>query len=85
MCGYDIIKEFDKRSKGEWKPSPALIYPMLLFLATEGLIEEANTGTRGKKYYKITSKGKTKLKEKMDILKINLLYYEDFLKEVFEE
>ena len=84
VCGYDIIKEFEKRSNGEWKPSPALIYPLLLFLTTEGLIEETNKGSRGKKFYKITSKGEIKLKERMEILKKDLLYYEDFLKEVFE-
>ncbi|NYT04456.1 MAG: PadR family transcriptional regulator [Candidatus Methanofastidiosa archaeon] len=84
LCGYEIIKEIESRSSGTWKLSPALIYPKILLMATEGLIEETNKGSRGKKYYKITPKGRIKLKEKMDCLKIDLLYYEDFLKEVFE-
>ncbi|KYC46179.1 MAG: Transcriptional regulator PadR-like family protein [Candidatus Methanofastidiosum methylothiophilum] len=84
LCGYDIIKEFENRSKGNWKPSPALIYPLLLFFTTEGLIEETSKGTRGKKFYKITQKGNKKLNERMEELKKDLLYYEDFLKEVFE-
>ena len=57
---------------------------MLLFFTTEGLIVETNKGTRGKKIYKITPKGNIKLKEKMKNLKRDLLYYEDFLGEVFE-
>jgi DNA-binding PadR family transcriptional regulator len=84
LCGYDIIKEFETRSNGSWKPSPALIYPKILLFLSEGLIEETNKGTRGKKYYKITPKGKIKLKEKMDTLKSDLLFYDDFLKVVFE-
>lgn len=84
LCGYDIIKEFEVRSKGNWKPSPALIYPKLLLMVSEGLIEETNKGSRGKKYYKITPKGNIKLKEKMNNLKKELICYEDFLEEVFE-
>ena len=40
LCGYDIIKEYENRSKGKLKPSPALVYPLLLLLKQlEGLIE----------------------------------------------
>ncbi len=84
ICGYDIIKEFEIRSNGRWKPSPALIYPRILIMVSEGLIEETNKGSRGKKYYKITPKGEIKLKEKMDNIKRDLLYYQDFLQDVFE-
>ena len=84
LCGYDIIKECESRSKGSWKPSPALIYPKIMLLASEGLIEETNKGSRGKKYYKITPKGSKKLNEKMGNLKRELMDYEDFLGEVFE-
>jgi DNA-binding PadR family transcriptional regulator len=84
LCGYDVIKEFESRSKGNWKPSPALIYPKILIWVSEGLIEETNKGSRGKKYYKITPKGNIKLNEKMDNLKRDFLDYEDFLGEVFE-
>ncbi|NPV50944.1 MAG: PadR family transcriptional regulator [Candidatus Methanofastidiosum sp.] len=84
LCGYDIIKEFESRSKEAWKPSPALIYPKIMLMASEGLIKETNKGSRGKKFYKITPKGDIKLNEKMGSLKEDLLYYEDFLKEVFE-
>ena len=84
LCGYEIIKEFESRSKGYWRPSPALIYPKLLLMASEGLIEETNKGSTGKKYYKITPKGQKKLNEKMENLKRELLQYEDFMREVFE-
>ncbi|HOM96182.1 MAG: PadR family transcriptional regulator [Candidatus Methanofastidiosa archaeon] len=84
LCGYDIIKEYENRSKGKLKPSPALVYPLLLLLTTEGLIEETSKGPRGKKFYTITPKGSRKLKERMNSIKKELLYYEDFLKEVFE-
>lgn len=57
MTGKEIIDETEKRTKGAWKPSPGLVYPLLNRLLSEGLIEEVEKG------YKITEKGLRKLEE----------------------
>jgi DNA-binding PadR family transcriptional regulator len=42
--GKEIIEEAEKRSEGEWSPSPGLIYPLLGRLLRDGLIEETENG-----------------------------------------
>lgn len=44
MTGKEIIEEAEKRSDGEWRPSPGLIYPLLGRLLRDGLIEENRDG-----------------------------------------
>jgi DNA-binding PadR family transcriptional regulator len=44
MTGMEIIDEAEKRSDGEWSPSPGLIYPLLGRLLRDGLIEERKNG-----------------------------------------
>ncbi|MDI1495044.1 MAG: transcriptional regulator PadR-like family [Cenarchaeum symbiont of Oopsacas minuta] len=51
--GKEIIESAERKSKGVWKPSPGLIYPMLARLASEKLIVEKDGGM-----YSITDKGK---------------------------
>ncbi|KTR86329.1 PadR family transcriptional regulator [Leucobacter chromiiresistens] len=55
MHGYQIIREIERRSGGEWKPSAGSVYPALQMLADEGLIsaEESN----GRKTYALTDAG----------------------------
>ncbi|MGW9020862.1 PadR family transcriptional regulator [Leucobacter chromiiresistens] len=55
MHGYQIIREIERRSGGEWKPSAGSVYPTLQMLADEGLIsaEESN----GRKTYALTDAG----------------------------
>ena len=52
--GKEIIDYAEEQSKGVWKPSPGLIYPLLGRLLDEGLIEETKDGK-----YQITRKGKS--------------------------
>ena len=44
MTGKEIIEESERRSGGEWRPSPGLIYPLLGRLVREGLIKEVEGG-----------------------------------------
>ena len=50
--GKELIKEAEKRSDGEWSPSPGLIYPLLGRLLRDGLINEGSEGR-----FVITEKG----------------------------
>ena len=54
FTGKEIINYAEEQSKGVWKPSPGLIYPLLGRLLDEGLIEETKDGK-----YQITRKGKS--------------------------
>jgi len=58
MTGKEIIEESEKRSGGEWRPSPGLIYPLLGRLVREGLIEEVEGGR-----FAITPKGERALEQ----------------------
>ncbi len=58
MTGKEIIEESEKRSGGEWRPSPGLIYPLLGRLVREGLIEEVEGGR-----FAITPKGEKALEQ----------------------
>lgn len=51
--GKEIIDHAIEQSKGIWKPSPGLIYPLLGRLLDEGLVEETKDGK-----YQITKKGR---------------------------
>ncbi len=44
MTGMEIMVETDERTKGAWKPSPGLIYPLLGKLLAQGLLEEIRGG-----------------------------------------
>jgi len=56
MHGYQIIREIEERSGGNWKPSAGSVYPTLQLLADEGFIsaEESN----GRKIYSLTEAGR---------------------------
>ncbi|HKU35528.1 MAG TPA: PadR family transcriptional regulator [Paenarthrobacter sp.] len=55
MHGYQIIREIEERSSGNWKPSAGSVYPTLQLLADEGFVraEESN----GRKIYSLTEAG----------------------------
>jgi DNA-binding PadR family transcriptional regulator len=65
--GYSIMQGINEKSKGEWRPGPGTIYPMLKALSKEGLIEPLNragkSGDRSSTNYSITEKGKLQLDE----------------------
>lgn len=56
MHGYQIIREIEERSGGNWKPSAGSVYPTLQLLADEGFVsaEESN----GRKIYSLTEAGR---------------------------
>jgi DNA-binding PadR family transcriptional regulator len=61
--GYDLIREIEERTGGQYAPSPGVIYPTLTMLQDMGLIaEEGAAGTR--KVYAVTAEGTAHLAEK---------------------
>ena len=63
--GYDLIREIEERTGGQYAPSPGVIYPTLTMLQDMGLIaEEEVAGTR--KVYAATDDGKAHLAERKD-------------------
>jgi DNA-binding PadR family transcriptional regulator len=50
MSGSQIAEVLEQRSKGEWRPSPGSLYPLLSSLEEEGLIREVRTEGRSKIY-----------------------------------
>ena len=61
--GYDLLREIDYVTKGEWVPSKGTLYPMLRHLADEGLIAPQETGARSKTVYALTADGEQTLAE----------------------
>ncbi|WP_411733599.1 PadR family transcriptional regulator [Paeniglutamicibacter sp.] len=61
MHGYQIIREIEERSHGNWKPSAGSVYPTLQLLADEGIVstEESN----GRKIYSLTEAGREEVAE----------------------
>jgi DNA-binding PadR family transcriptional regulator len=67
MYGYQMIKEIEKESGGVFNFKEGTLYPILHSLESGNIIESywwGNEGSRQRKYYRITAKGKTELKEK---------------------
>jgi Predicted transcriptional regulators len=58
MTGKEIILVAEERSKGDWTPSPGLIYPLLGRLVRDGLIAETDEGG-----FTITEKGEGALQQ----------------------
>jgi len=69
MYGYEMIKEIEIKSSGVFSFKEGTLYPILHSLESEGLVEAfwlEGEGTRKRKYYRITEKGKGQLKEKQE-------------------
>lgn len=67
MYGYQMIKEIEKKSSGVFQFKEGTLYPILHSLEASGMIESywwGNEGSRQRKYYCITNKGKHCLVEK---------------------
>jgi DNA-binding PadR family transcriptional regulator len=69
--GYALMKEIERLTDEDWKPSPGSIYPALQELVSDGLVQVRAEGRR--KVYEITPKG-------MDVLKVALGHAEDALR-----
>ena len=63
--GYDLIREIEERTAGQYAPSPGIVYPTLTMLQDMGLIVESDAaGTR--KVYAATAEGTALLAQKKD-------------------
>ncbi|MDD1748071.1 MAG: PadR family transcriptional regulator [Methanomassiliicoccales archaeon] len=69
--GYALMKEIERITNEEWKPSPGSIYPALQELVEDGLITCALQGRR--KVYEITPQGS-------DALEVALRHAEEAIK-----
>ena len=56
--GYEIMKEIERITGGEWKPTTGTLYPALKGLERKGLIRKSRVGKRGKILYTLTKEGK---------------------------
>jgi DNA-binding PadR family transcriptional regulator len=61
--GYDIIREIETRTGGNYAPSPGIVYPTLTLLEEIGQVE-ARTPEGAKKLFAITEAGLSHLNEK---------------------
>lgn len=61
MHGYEIIRTFEERSHGFWRPSPGSVYPILQYLEEQDLVTSQDQD--GKKTYSITQAGKAHLEK----------------------
>ncbi len=67
MYGYQIIKELERKSQGYFKFKEGTLYPALHRLERAGLILgkwQVLPGSRQRRYYHITDKGRYTLLEK---------------------
>jgi PadR family transcriptional regulator PadR len=67
MYGYQMIKEIEKESNGIFSFKEGTLYPILHSLEAKDIIESywwGKEGSRQRKYYRLTTKGKSELKEK---------------------
>ena len=53
--GYALMKEIQRLTDEDWRPSPGSIYPALRELVSEGMVQVRVQGRR--KVYEITPKG----------------------------
>ncbi len=58
--GYELIKEIEEMTGGEYSPSPGVIYPTIALLEDEGLIEPVD-GNESRKAFRVTTKGEQEL------------------------
>jgi DNA-binding PadR family transcriptional regulator len=61
--GYQVIQQIAERTNDAWKPSPGSVYPTLLQLQDEGLVEDAPVG---RKTVQLTDAGRTHVTENAD-------------------
>jgi DNA-binding PadR family transcriptional regulator len=57
--GYDIIKQLEERTRGQYAPSPGTLYPTLQYLDDLGLVRADQEGDR--KTYQLTNEGRAEL------------------------
>ena len=71
MYGYEIVTELDKRSQSVFQMKEGTLYPLLHRLEKEGAVtayEEKKEG-RTRRYYRLTRRGRGRLKEQAETWK----------------
>ncbi|MCT4717028.1 PadR family transcriptional regulator [Enterobacteriaceae bacterium H18W14] len=63
--GYELIKSIEALAKGEYVPSPGIIYPNLTLLEETGAIRAADS-PGGKKIWELTEEGKAALEQQRE-------------------
>ena len=63
--GYELIREIEALSGGDYAPSPGVVYPTLTLLQDMGLIEEA-AGEGARKPFQATDEGREHLEQNAD-------------------
>lgn len=63
--GYELIKEIEEMTGGDYAPSPGAVYPTLQLLEDEGAIEEAEA-EGAKKPFAATQQGRDELDTRKD-------------------
>ena len=69
LHGYEIIRRLEARSRGTFRFKEGLIYPRLHRMEQDGLLESrwlGETGTRRRKIYTITEKGRRQLEAELE-------------------
>lgn len=72
--GYDLIREIEALSGGDYAPSPGVVYPALTYMEESGLIAPAAEGG-SRKSYEVTEQGRAQAEgdaEKAAALKARL-------------
>src|SRR3954447_19845070 len=64
--GYRLIEEIERRSDGEWRPSPGSVYPTLQQLEDEGLIRPQPG--EGRTPFELTEEGRAHVAEHREAL-----------------
>ncbi len=63
--GYDLIKLLQEQSRGVYKPSPGMIYPMLSLLEDQGYLSVTTDGN--KRLYALTPQGREFLAQNLGL------------------
>jgi DNA-binding PadR family transcriptional regulator len=63
--GYDLIKEIETLSGGEYTPSPGVVYPALTFMEEQGVIA-ATEAEGSRKAYSATEEGRRQLESQAE-------------------
>ncbi len=81
--GYDIIHEIEKKSHGNWIPSPGSVYPVLEYLESKGYISMEEI--ERKKVYTMTKKGEHVLELMKEKRRQVMVEMTAFLGDILEE
>lgn len=61
--GYDLIKEIETLSGGEYAPSPGVVYPALTYMEEQGAIAVVQSEGSARKCYEATDDGRRQITE----------------------